>query len=240
MIHKKIRISNAILRLFAVIAMIPILASACSSDDTIVYNDYSMVNISNGNIISDEGIRFVVDECLCDNGYEKLGRAFFSSDIISHKGNNTFGIRLKDYLPVSVKEAVSSDMIQDAGDDPISLISIWTSASYINMGVLIPYKDKNLSSQAVNLVKEVDRCTQDSLFFTLKHSYGPDLSPVKGIQSMYLSIPYESFIPDGKESIAMSIDWKWESDNAPDIEIEQASSGSVSGTLYRHSEQKNL
>lgn len=208
---------------------------SCSKDDTILYGDLSMVNIQNGVITSDEGMTFSVAERLCDDRYESASRVFFYSDILSKRDDGVFSIRLREYYPVLTKNILPREKAESAtiGDDPISLITAWTSGDYLNMRLLVPYRASSSEKNIVNLVRETpsERGSQpsDTLLYTLHYREAPATGIVSASNYgyFYMSVPYKSQIPQGRKSVPFKISWEWNgiSGYAPS----QGKSGSVTG-----------
>ena len=204
---------------FAFVALAAMLAfTGCNFDNALLYNQMTMGQVSGSNIVTDEGITYVVTENETESDYTGQERIVFRFDVLE-KGTseNTYSIRLLDYATVFVSDPVnkSSQSEEWFGNDGINLESGWFSGEYLNLYLTITMLQGSKTEHRVRLMFDDTADNSDTLHFYLKHNgfgetYDSDSAISKiGRYSTYASFPVKSYIPSGADGINVKVEWDW-------------------------------
>lgn len=203
--------------IYAIVAIAATLTS-CSQDDTLMYNNITMGNMTNGTFISDQGNIFNVVEKNCYGNLEEMNRAIVLCDVLNkvEGTENQYDIRLNDVAsvltkaPINRKDADSND--ETLVQDPISIENMWISGGYINMYLVFEVKSlANTKKHLVNLVLDEKESSEGKYVFVLRHnSYGESLkydATNLRLGDSYVSFPITDIIKE--DSADITIKWEW-------------------------------
>ena len=201
------------------IALAAILAlTGCSTNSALLYNQMTMGQVRGADIISDDGLTYVVADNEASADYTGQSRILIVFDVLEKlDAENTYSIRLTDFAPVTVSTPVKRTSQSDDwfGDDGINLQSGWFSGGYMNVYATITKLQGSATAHRISLMLDDTADNSDTLHFYLKHNgFGEtfDDDPENAnatTYSTYVSFPVSSFIPDGSKGINIRVDWDW-------------------------------
>lgn len=201
----------------ALIAIISL--ASCKKDDTICYNNLTMGNIVDGNIVSDQGNTFDITGAPLDLSQEtfKYGRVILLCDVLKKTAENRYDIRLTGIESVLAKEPLPTSVVtpdsEAAVNDPIFVRDIWYGGGYINMLIEFARKSGSQKKHLINLIHEDAATTEDGLktyTFSLHHNAfeeTPDNETVLDFEMYggYVSFPVAGLIQEDEAKI--TINW---------------------------------
>ena len=192
--------------------------TGCNLESALLYGQMTMGQVQNSNIITDDGLTYVVTENESDASYTSLDRILISCDVLEKLDEeNTYSIRLLDYAAVTVSEPVAktSESEEWFGDDGVNLTSGWLGGGYLNVYATISMLQSSKTQHRVRLMFDDTADNSDTLHFYLKHNgFGetfdddPDNTGI-GSYSTYLSFPINSFVPSDAKGINLKVEWDW-------------------------------
>jgi hypothetical protein len=191
----------------------------CDKNSALYYGISDMGQVTNGNIVTDGGLTYIVTENESGStDYKSLDRIVFLCDVLEKlEGDNTYSIRLQNYSSVLVSEPVNKTAQSEEwfGDDAIRMQSGWFSGGYLNMYVTMTMIQNSTTSHQIRLMFDDTVDNSDTLHFYLKHNgngetYEADPTNSKIVEAAgYVSFPIDSYVPTGKNGINIRIDWDW-------------------------------
>lgn len=196
-------------------------AVSCIGDDTILCRDTVMGNIKNGDLHTDGGLIYHIVKTNLPVDVADTVRVLAVCDVIKQTGSSDkeYDVCLLDYTIPVCKEALTASEITDwekVGSDPVGLQSGWFSGGYININLMYSFDSSSKTVHTVDLVYDDVRSGSDTLFFELRHNafgecYSEDTKDDENIavNYAYACFPLEKFIPAGKDSVVVSVDWTW-------------------------------
>jgi len=195
-----------------------VLAAACSRDDTLVYGDTAIGNVSGGRILTDTGLTYVVAEKTCTGSLDTLRRAIVSCDILRKVSAKEYEIRLNEIYRVLLKDplALSKADPKIVGDDPIQVYTSWISGGYLNMSTVIAYKANSGVTHVINLVYD-DSYPDGELNLTLLHNANGETYPEQdglAFGKAFVSFPISDLLPEGMDKITANLSWRWHTSDA--------------------------
>ena len=212
------KLSKTIIRVITAIAVVAASVS-CKHDDTLVYNNLTMGNVSDGTFVSDMGNIFNVVE---NPSYKNLGtmkRALVLCDVLNkvEGTDNEYDIRLNGATEVLVKEPVTkiaADNEKDmCAEDPIDITQLWISGGYINTYLMFEFKYDSETQQKhlVNLVYDQENSKDGRYEFILRHNAFGETSSndATGITlgGNYVSFPVSEIIKEDTAEIVIKCRW---------------------------------
>lgn len=206
---------------FLIILLAALAAVSCIGDDTILCRDTVMGNIKGGVLYTDGGLIYNIVKTNVPVDVADTVRVLVVCDVIKQTGDSEkeYDICLLDYTTPVCKDALTASKVTDwdeVGSDPVGLQSGWFSGGYINMNVIYSFDSSSKTVHTVNLVYDDVRSGSDTLFFELRHNafgecFCEDTKDDENIAvtTAYASFPLEKFLPSGKDSVVVSVDWTW-------------------------------
>lgn len=200
--------------LLAVVAVV----SGCKFEDALLYGEATMGRVSNGNIITDTGLTYVVSESECTGDFKSCDRIYILCDVLKKlEAENTYSVRLNGYAEVSVNETVrKSDQSEEwFGDDAVNLENGWFSGGYLNVYVKYSAVQGSDTKHRFSLMFDDTADNSDTLHFYLKHNgfgetYEKDPDNTKmTMDASYISFPVDSFLPAGSKGMNVKVEWDW-------------------------------
>ena len=195
--------------------------TSCFGNEDYMYSGLEMVNVvSQNRLQNDDGTVFNIVESVVGNLPADVKRAMISCDVLKNTEGKTdeYDIRLLDFAQSLVKDPIlSGAAVPDTlGNDPICANQIWMTKGYINGLFQVIVLDGSKQEHTVNLVYDEARSHSDTLFFNIRHNaYGDSIEPQENrdkyyyYNSGYFSFPVSAYIPEGKESVVVHLDWDW-------------------------------
>lgn len=208
------------------------MTAACKKDDVLVRHEQDMVLITDGKMVTDNGLVFNVVKNDMTPEWTGWKRAFITCDVLRKVSDKEYDIHLTDIHQALLKDIVAVGDLSDEemGDDPIDIASCWVSGDYINLISHLVYDPASGKAHFINFVYLGEE--DGVLRFRLRHnSYGeyfgaPGMEPPFTLGSSYASFPIGKYIPEGKDQVQIEIIWKWHVMSAgvltPDTEIKSA------------------
>ena len=168
-------------RITLTVLMTALLAVSCNKDGFIMYNNQTMADIVNGELLTDEGFYYDVVEDQSDGKWRSLERVFLVSDILSEGSNGRYNVAIKQYAEVGTLSIVrSEDIYEDIhGADTTILQSGWKSSKQrINLVVVYPErKPDNPEKDTFYLEYDKSASNDGTLIFSLRrNSHGDHIS----------------------------------------------------------------
>jgi len=219
---------------FFILLAVALAAVSCIGDDTILCRDTVMGNIKAGVLYTDGGLMYNIVETNVNVEVKDTVRILAVCDVIRQTGDSDteYDVRLVGYTIPLCKEALTASEVSDwdaVGNDPAGLQTGWFSGGYFNMYLQYCFDSSSKTVHTLNLVFDDLRSNDDTLFFELRHNaYGETYSEETkdnenlAINYAYASFPIEKYLPSGKESVVMSLDWRWYKDSVGYLSTEIA------------------
>lgn len=136
-------------------ALFVLTAASCSKDNTIRYNNASMGNVVNGQLVSDQGNILNVVEQSCQGKIDTMQRVFMVCDILSKTAESEYDVRMHYLTEVLTKTPLAMSEVTDEKllkDDPLLLTDLWISGGYINIYMTVPIIESSKKKHHINLV----------------------------------------------------------------------------------------
>ena len=241
-----------------ILFLMPLLLGSCGllDGDFPLYYDMYGVGIvrEDGMIYSNSGsTALTVAEDNTDGKWTECKKIFYRCDLLTDKKaesdvvvyNQFFGIRLKSYIPVTIKASVdlADTTPEEIGSDGIMFYQDWgydPSSRTLDMAVNYSAKKESATAHDINLVFDRARSSKDSLFFHLRHNGHGEVyeNEDMGVQDVEIRTSYYSFdisqaIPQNPgEKTAVAIEWDWYKSEDGAILTRQTEPSMVLGNLY--------
>ena len=198
-----------------------LLLAACTEDNAILLNEQAMVNITDGRMVTDNGLTYQVAEDHTNAGWKTLKRAWIRCDVLRQRSATEFDIALQEARSCLLKDPVRSGSVDPGslGDDPVLPREGWFSNGLLNLLVQLAYVPSSDNPPNVfNLLFDEQERTADTLRFELRlnssgryygapghETLGDDLS----VAATYCSFPVLGFLPEGKDEAVVRITSRW-------------------------------
>lgn len=204
--------------LFVVLAAIAVFVG-CNKESALYYGMMTMGQVKeNGNIVTDEGLTYVIAENNSEGDYKSLGRIMILCDVLEKlEDDNTYSIRLQDFSSVVISSPLRLSVYPESwfGADAIQMKSGWFSGGYLNMFVTMTMIQNSTTSHDIRLMFDDTVDNSDTLHFYLKHdgkgeTYESAKDKSKVVEAGgYVSFPINAFVPSDVKGIYVRIDWDW-------------------------------
>ena len=214
----------------AAVLALALAAISCQKDDTLYYNNMTMGNIVDGQLISDQGNAFNVVEQSesCIEQLDTMTRAIVICDILNAvKGTaNEYDIRLNAAASVLTKSPVEKENVSDEMDaeDPIQISQLWFSGGYMNMLLKYPTSKGKDGGHSVSLVWS--KGTDGEYIFELFHNAYGDIwdgassATNLDLNGKYMSFPVSGIIEGDSASVVIVYRWYRQAGHGWSSEIE--------------------
>ena len=182
-----------------------ILSVSCLKSDYVIYGDQAMVDVVNGELVTDADITYNVQEDETDGKWKEEKRIYILNDILSKGEKGRYNIRLKKYVEVLVQDAIKDSNVTDeeAGNDTTFVESIWL-ASHDRINILADFPSQNKENQDTFTVTYDDvNSTKEKLIFTVRRNSHGDSISTKDIklnsnkfdrEQVFLTISFKEFL----------------------------------------------
>lgn len=192
-------------------------AASCKKDTTIMYENLTMGNVTDGIFTSDQGNIFNVVEYE-GNLYEELlktERAYTLCDILRKTvggQDNEYDVRLNAMARVLAKDIVTLEdekTEEILKEDPIDIKYCWFSGGYLNLYIEFPVKAGSETSHKINLIQQ--ETLEDYRFRLTHNAYGETRENNPGVTFItgggYVSFPINKVIKENNAEILL--EWTW-------------------------------
>ena len=204
---------------FLIIALAAIVTFAgCNKTTALYYGITDTGKVTNGTIVTDDGLTYIVTENETGADYKSLDRIIFLCDVLEElETENSYSIRLQNFSSMTVSSPVrkSAQSEEWFGDDAIRMQNGWFSSGYLNMYVSMTMVQGSSTSHQIRLMFDDTADNSDTLHFYLKHNgygetYEADSTNTKIVEAAgYVSFPINAYVPKDKKGINVRIDWDW-------------------------------
>ena len=203
--------------LFAALAAM-LVFTGCNMNSALLYNHIAIGRVQNSDIVTDDGLTYVVAENETGSDYTKLDRILVVCDVLEQLDDEKlYSVRLTDFASVEVSSPVNKTSQSEEwfGDDGINLESGWFSGGYLNVYATISMLQNSTADHRISLMFDDTADNSDTLHFYLKHNgfgetFDDDPTNAKiGRYSTYVSFPVDSFIPAGAKGANIKLEWDW-------------------------------
>ena len=192
--------------------------TSCKKDDTLYYNNWTMANIVDGNLVSDQGNTFDIVEAPYEVNLESFsyGRVILLCDILRKTSEQRYDIRLNGIGSVLTKNTIKASQVtpesEAAVNDPIIIQEAWYGGGYINMYIEFARVAGSDQKHLINLIYEDTAATDDgekTYSFTLRHNaFGENPADESvldfELSGGYVSFPVAGLIKEDKAKITLN------------------------------------
>lgn len=214
-------------------ALIPLLLLAgCRKDDTVRYTGTEMGQVQNGVIVSDNQVRFVVEDNPGNFDLLTGRRVLFSYRTLAPGTDDSFRIELVDLHETVITDPVPADEpIGVVSDDPVDIEDAWFSGGYLNIAVVYRGTDPTRHDFPLTYLSD-----EKELTLRLYHDNRETAAPENAVIHAYLCFPLEAITEayctgtdksiENVSTIPVTLQWLWYKED-----------GSSQTELYRQSGQ---
>lgn len=193
-----------------------LMAISCNKNEFGIYNDQTMADVVNGELVTDSQLRYIVTEDKSDGMWRNCQRVFLVSDLLSQSKNGKFNIRLKKYAEVNVQPAVKASDIGETltGNDTTIIFQAWKGSRHrLNLNVFYPKRNLNTQDTFTIEYNDVDS-TPEQLVFTVRRHSPEDHIPSKEIiqgesgiqyQQIFFTTDYKPFMVNPEIDVQIKI-----------------------------------
>ena len=208
-------------RFLYVVTLILCLATVgCKKDEIILYNDITFVTATDGEYISDTGLKYIIVENASEREIPQEGRLIFACDILKKVRNGVYNIRVNNFSQPLTKDVIPAS--EDPVDDPVSIEDGWFSGGYFNTLLGLYRKDESDVKHLLNLEYTLPTESNDTLYLRLTHNaYGEvpakpdDNTDEYSYVRTYACFKLADLLPSGTVA-PVKILWNWFDKEAED------------------------
>lgn len=200
----------------AAIAAVIVMASSCSKDEAVIYNDVTMGTLSDDSrILTDAGNVYDIVDGKSVEGIESGTRVLVTCDILGRidETANQYNVRLNNVeVPILGSTVESADVDLSGWGDAVSVSDAWISAGYLNLYcVWIGHRN---SSVEHGLMLVHDSTVADTVSFSLVHdAKGEGFYKDTAVPSDLKTIYKTATFPVGKyvseKNVTVKLSWTW-------------------------------
>ena len=154
-------------------------AVSCLNGDGVIYNDQTVADVVNGELITDAELHYNVIEDETDGKWVSEERVYLFSDILEETTKGHYNIRLRQYLTVEQLHPVKLSQIDDrvVGRDTTLVQSIWRGRQdRLNVLFAYPCKEKEDKSTFTMVYDDNQSTTDKMVFIMRRNSHGDHIS----------------------------------------------------------------
>lgn len=226
---------------FLLALALPVLLAACNKmEDVLMYDDISFGEVVSGKIVTDAGNTYnVVESKLSDDSWKNAGRYIFDCDILTKVSDGNYNVRLHDFAPVKVVNALKSSEIsaEARGNDGVLASQVWMSGPGAN--ILVQYtavKNSNMFHD-INLVLDEERSKDKHLYFVLTHNGNGETFDNEevsldnlGIYSKYYTFDIRELVKGLSGSYTLTFEYDWFISSGQEL-LREKETSTVSGVV---------
>lgn len=207
-------------RILALLALV-LCITACNKNNADLITINEIVNVQNGLLVNDAGVRYSLTDHDMLSQLMSLKRVFIIGQIepVSNQSYD-YKLYLMQFIGVNVKDCVKSSEITDddkLGHDPVHLSTCWLDGGYINASLAFSYNTYNGYQGVANIVFDQTRSTAKDLYFILRNNQegktweNESLSPGElEFGTGIYSFEYTPLLdPSYKGDINFHFEWVW-------------------------------
>ena len=195
--------------------------TACNKNNADLITINERVNVRNGLLINDAGVRYNLSDSDMMSQIMSLDRIFIIGQIEpASSPSYDYKLYLMQFIGVNVKDCIKSSEITDddaLGHDPLHLSTCWLDGGYINASLAFSYNTYMGYQGVANIVFDQTRSTSQDLYFVLRNNQNgktwanEDLTPSElEFGTGIYSFKYTPLLdPSYKGDINFHFEWVW-------------------------------
>ena len=196
-----------------------LLLSGCRKDGFVPYSGQEMGLIQNGSILTDEGVRLIIDGNPENYDILTSRRVLVSYKTTSIGSDRTYTIDLQELMETTVSDPIPvSEPLGLVSDDPVRISEAWFSGGYLNLTVAYAGIDPALHTFPLRFDIDGKRAVL-RLYHDARESVPSDTEPKQACLCFPMEAVAAAFPAPADKSkttvIPVLLQWRWYEDDDP-------------------------
>ncbi|MBO7118667.1 MAG: hypothetical protein J6V81_08350 [Bacteroidales bacterium] len=196
--------------------------SSCKIERDLSIVVQEMMNIENGLLVNDLGVKYSISDMSMASEILKQQRVFITGTAVqSDVAGYDYSLKPYEWYGVIIQECAMMSSAEDPdetwGTSPAELTHVWFQSGYINALVTVSFDSEEEYDGEVNMVFDDTRSSDSHLYFILKNKQegktweDEDLTADKvAFGGQFYSFPYTQCYDQAfKGEQAVTIEWEW-------------------------------